>query len=69
MVLTGRLLPSLLYKTIDKFNKLKPSQLQHGLEKVLSASGPVFLKDSKGYNFDPYLENTPKIQDFAVEKC
>ena len=56
-MISGKLLPLPLFKQLDKFFKLKPTKLEHGLEKVFKTSGPVFLKDSNGYNFDPYLEN------------
>ena len=66
-MISGKLLPLPLFKQLDKFFKLKPTKLEHGLEKVFKTSGPVFLKDSNGYNFDPYLENTPKLNDFNME--
>ncbi|KAF9468569.1 mitochondrial protein Pet127-domain-containing protein [Collybia nuda] len=46
------------------------AQLAHGLERVLFNPGVHWLQDprSRVYNFPPYLENIPKVNDFAFER-
>lgn len=44
--------------------------LLHGLDRVLFNPGVHWLQDprSRVYNFSPYLENIPKVTDFAFER-
>ncbi|KAJ7069855.1 mitochondrial protein Pet127-domain-containing protein [Mycena amicta] len=44
--------------------------LAHGLERVLFNPGVHWLQDprSRVYNFPPYLEHIPRVNDFAFEK-
>ncbi|KAF7314200.1 hypothetical protein MKEN_00892200 [Mycena kentingensis (nom. inval.)] len=44
--------------------------LAHGLDRVLFNSGVHWLQDprSRVYNFTPYLEDIPKVTNFAFEK-
>ncbi|KAF5382603.1 hypothetical protein D9615_002963 [Tricholomella constricta] len=44
--------------------------LAHGLDRVLFNPGVHWLQDprSRVYNFPPYLENIPKVTDFAFER-
>ncbi|KAF7299066.1 hypothetical protein MIND_00854900 [Mycena indigotica] len=76
-VLQGKYRRSVLLQKIDFQADLEPlspqnpiATLSHGLERVLFNPGVHWLQDprSRVYNFSPYLEHIPKVNDFTFEK-
>lgn len=67
----GRVGPSSYLQDVKSPSEHKPiSQLAHGLSRVLFNPGVHWLQDprSRVYNFTPWLETIPKVNDFAFDR-
>ncbi|KAI0657392.1 mitochondrial protein Pet127-domain-containing protein [Cubamyces menziesii] len=57
-------------KDVQKARKKHIPQLAHGLNEVLRREGVHWLRDpeTQKYNFPEYLENIPRVEDFAFDR-
>ncbi|KAF8809570.1 Pet127-domain-containing protein [Phlegmacium glaucopus] len=73
VVSDGKLIPSVTNALVDLTpvaEHLPVATLAHGLERVLFNPGVHWLRDPRSgiYNFSPWLEKIPKVNDFAFER-